>query len=67
MSTSQRAEVACIWECLDLITSPVSLKWAKIRQMLLEETSEYIAVSSIDIVEARWMMIHWVVSGINFP
>jgi len=53
MSRSQRVEATCVLEHFDLMTSPVSLKWAKILWMLLGETSEYIAVSSIDIIEAR--------------
>jgi len=53
MLRSQRVKATCVSERFDLMTSPVSLKWAKILQMLLGETSEYIAVSSIDIVEAR--------------
>ena len=58
MSISQRVEATCVLEHFDLMTSPVALKWAKILRMLLGETSEYIAVSSIDIVEARRMTIH---------
>jgi len=67
MSRSQRVEVTCVLECFDLMTSPVSLKWVRILRMLQGETSEYITVSSIDIIEARQMTIHWVVSGISFP
>ena len=67
MSRSQRVLATCILECFDMMISPVSLKWAKILQMLLGEMSEYIAVSLIDIIEARQMTIHWVLSGINFP
>jgi len=67
MSRSQRVEVTWVLERFDLMTSPVSLKWVRILRMLRGETSEYIAVSSIDIIEARRMTIHWVVSGISFP
>ena len=67
MSRSQRVEATCVLERLDLTTSPVSLKWARILRMLLGEISEYIAVSSMDIVDARRITIHWILSGTNSP